>query len=64
MKNAEGYKDTTAYFGMQDAVKEEEKTDRRADDLIFVLKYIIQLAGFKLTERIKIRDVKSGKEYK
>lgn len=62
--NAEGYADPTAYMGMREVVKEENETDKRAYDLVKVLKYIIRLAGFELTERIRLRDTKSGREYR
>lgn len=62
--NTEGYKDTTAYYGMRDVMKEESETDKRAYDLIKVLKYVIRAMGFELLERIQLRDTKSGKEYK
>ena len=62
--NAEGYKDTTAYLGMREVIKEENEADKRAYDLVKILKYIIRLAGFELTERIRLRDIKSGREYR
>ena len=62
--NAEGYQDPTAYMGMRDVVKEESEADKRAYDLVKVLKYIIRAAGFELIERIQLRDTKSGREYK
>lgn len=62
--NAEGYKDPTAYLGIQTIAREESKTDKRAEELIKVLKYIIRAAGFELIERVQIRDVKSGREYR
>lgn len=62
--NTEGYKDTTVYYGMRDVMKEESETDKRAYDLIKVLKYVIRAMGFELIERIQLRDTKSGKEYK
>lgn len=62
--NAEGYADPTAYYGMKDVIKEEAELDRRAYDLVKVLKFIIRTAGFELIERVQIRDLKSGREYK
>ena len=37
---------------------------KRVNTLIFVLKYIIRLAGFELLNRIEIRERKSGREYR
>lgn len=62
--NAEGYADPTAYMGMRDVIKTESEADKRAFDLVKVLKYIIRAAGFELIERIQLRDTKSGREYK
>ena len=33
-------------------------------DLIKVLKYIIKGAGFELTERVQVKDTKTGRVYK
>lgn len=63
-KNSEGYADPTAYYGTREIVREEAETEKRAYDLIKVLKFIIRLAGFELIERVKVRDVKTGKEFK
>lgn len=62
--NAEGYADPTAYMGMRDVIKTESEADKRAFDLVKVLKYIIRVAGFELIERIQLRDTKSGREYR
>lgn len=62
--NSEGYADPTAYYGTKDLIREESETERRAFDLIKALKFIIRLTGFELIERIKIKDVKTGKEFK
>lgn len=59
-KNAEMYSDPTAYK----AVKTENQEEKRLRSLIFVLKYIIGLAGFELSARIILRDKKTGKEYR
>ena len=59
--NAEGYNDPTAFYGTQKIVREESETERRANELIKVLKFIIRSTGFELIERVKIRDVKNWK---
>lgn len=61
---AEGYNDPTAFYGTQKIVREESETERRANELIKVLKFIIRSTGFELIERVKIRDVKTGKEFR
>ena len=49
-QNSEGYSDPTAY--------------ERLNNLIFVLKYIIRLAGFELLNRIELKDKRNGREFK
>ena len=63
-RNAEGYPDPTAYLGTKEIIREESEADKRAFDLVKVLKYIIRAAGFELIERIQLRDTKSGREYR
>ena len=63
-QNSEGYNDPTAYEGMKPVIQEENRQQKKVNDLIFVLKFIINLAGFDLINRIEIRDRKSGREYR
>jgi hypothetical protein len=63
-KNIEGYADPTASVAIGEVNREQTDADKRAYDLIKVLKYIIQAAGFELVERVQIRDTKTGREYK
>lgn len=65
-RNTEGYADPTATIAVGRVAKEEreqiecEAADKRAYDLIKVLKYIIKGAGFELTERVQVKDTKEG----
>lgn len=61
-KNAEGYADPTAYAALK-AIEYEDQ-QKRLNTLIFVLKYIIRLAGFDLLNRIELKDRQSGREYR
>lgn len=68
-KNQEGYADPTATVAIGQVVREQNESERhesekRAYELINVLKYIIRLAGFELTERIQVKDTKTGRWYK
>ena len=63
-RNKEGYKDPTAYAAMQNILAEEHEQQRKVSELIGVLKHIIDEAGFDLLDRIKIRDRKTGREYR
>lgn len=63
-KNKEGYNDPTAYKGMMAVLREESEQQRRLTSLIHVLKYIIDLAGYDLLNRIELKDRRTGKEYR
>lgn len=63
-EDAVTYADPTAFYGTKQIVKEEAETERRANELIKVLKFIIRSCGFELIERVKIKDTKTGKEFK
>lgn len=62
--NSEGYADPTAYYGTKEIIREESETEKRAYDLIKVLKFIIRSCGFELIECVKIKDTKTGKEFR
>lgn len=62
--NSEGYADPTAYYGTKEIIREESETEKWAYDLIKVLKFIIRSCGFELIERVKIKDTKTGREFK
>lgn len=61
--NSEGYADPTAYYGTKEIIREENETEKRAYDLIKVLKFIIRSCGFELIERVKIKDTKTGRGF-
>ena len=63
-KNCEGYADPTAHAAMRNIIQEEYEQQRRVSDLVGVLKYIIDKAGYDLLARIELRDRKTGKEYR
>lgn len=63
-KNIEGYADPTAAIAVGQVNREQRESDKRAYDLVKVLKYIIRTAGFELTERVQLRDIKTGREYR
>ena len=60
-QNSEGYSDPTAYEGLKPIIREDEEQQRRLNNLIFVLKYIIRLAGFEL---LNLNDKRNGREYR
>ena len=64
MFNTSGCKDLTAYYAIGNVIKEEKELDKRVRNLISVLKFIIDWAGFELISRIEIRDKKTRKEFR
>ena len=62
--NQSGCADPTAYEAISQAIKEETELDKKAQNLISVLKFIIDWAGFGLIGRIEIRDKKTRKEFR
>jgi hypothetical protein len=64
MFNSSGCKDLTAYHAIGNVIKEEKELDKRVHNLINVLKFIIDWAGFELIGRIEIRDKKTRKEFR
>jgi hypothetical protein len=63
--NAEGYKDSTAYKAIQSVSAEEKKLAIQSehDKLIQHLKYTIELAGFRLSDRIKLIHKVTGRKF-
>lgn len=63
-RNREGYPDPTAYAALMKIRQEEYVQNKRVAELIHVLKYIIDKAGYELTARIELREKRSGKEFR
>lgn len=59
-ENNSGLPDPTAYAATRPISDEEQ----RVGELVKVLKYIIRAAGFDLTNRIELRDRRSGRTYR
>jgi hypothetical protein len=62
--NQSGYADPTAYHGLKPIIQEEQELDKKVHNLINVLKFIVEWAGFEFIGRIQIKDKKSGKEFR
>ena len=62
--NSEGYYDPTAYEGLKPIIREEAAQQKRVGELVQVLKYIVDKAGFDVVNRIALKDKESGKEYR
>lgn len=63
--NAEGYKDSTAYKAIKSVSTEEKKLAIQSDHdkLILHLKYMIELAGFRLSDRIRLVHKVTGRKF-
>lgn len=63
--NSEDYADPTAFAAISSVTREENaELDSRVNFLIKVIKFIADGAGFDITNRIELRDRKTGKEFK
>lgn len=64
--NAEGYRDSTAYkaiMAIEEAKKRRLKEQAEHDRLVQHIKYIVELAGFRLGDRIKLVHKESRRRY-
>lgn len=62
--NKEAYPDPTAYYGLKNAIKEEEQIESDMNRLVHIIKSICDMAGFEIIGRIQFRHRKSGKEFR
>lgn len=58
--NASGCKDMTAYQAIKN-VEAERKAEERYKKLIAAIYYICDLAGFRVLDRIALKDKTTGK---
>ena len=64
--NAEGYRDSTAYkaiMSIEEAKKRKMKEQAEHDKLVQHIKYVVELAGFKLTDRVRLMHKESRRRY-
>ncbi|KXB54504.1 hypothetical protein [Lachnoanaerobaculum saburreum] len=64
--NAEGYKDSTAYkaiMAIEETKKRKMKEQAEHDKLVQHIKYIVELAGFRLTDRVRLMNKESRRRY-
>lgn len=62
--NGSGCADPTAGKGIHNADKMNFEIDKKANDLIYICKYILHEAGFELEKRMEIKHKETGKIYK
>lgn len=64
--NAEGYKDSTAYkaiMAIEETKRRRLKEQAEHDELIKHIRYIVELAGFRLTDRVRLIHKESRRRY-
>ena len=64
--NAEGYKDSTAYkaiMAIEETKRRRLKEQAEHDELIKRIRYIVDLAGFRLGDRVKLVHKESRRRY-
>jgi hypothetical protein len=54
----------TAHEAIKSVTKEEHQNEKKVRDAINIIKSFLDLIDFELIERIKIKDKKTGKQYK
>ncbi|WP_206458676.1 hypothetical protein [Anaerovorax sp. IOR16] len=62
--NASGCKDLVAYEAIKTITKENCENDKKAAELIRVLKRFIRGCGYEPLNRIAIKNKATGKEYR
>ena len=62
--NSSGCADPTAYEALKPIMMEEAVLEKRVHNLINVIKFIVEWAGFELIGRIQIIDKKTRKEFR
>nr|DAI47913.1 MAG TPA: hypothetical protein [Caudoviricetes sp.] len=65
-RNSEGYKDSTAYraiMSIEELKKRKMKEQDEHDKLVQHIKYVVELAGFKLSSRVRLVHRQSGRRY-
>lgn len=58
--NAEGYPDPTA----DKAIKRADKAPEQVSELIRTIKAVAALAGYEITNRVQMKNRKTGRIYK
>lgn len=63
-RNSEGYADPTAHAALEPIAQEEAALESKVNFLVKVLKFLANEAGFDVTNRIELRDRKTGRFFK
>lgn len=63
-KNASGYSDPTAYQAIKNVDNVSLEESDRFHNLLDILFYITELAGFEIEGRIVLKDTRTGKVWR
>lgn len=61
--NSSGYADPTAYAALKEVKREESDAERRVKSLVRIMRVVADEMGFDITNRIELRDRKTGRRY-
>lgn len=62
-RNSSGYLDPTAFAAMK-SISREEREKQRVDKLLALIFKICRKAGFQVVNRIVLKDMTTGKEWR
>ena len=62
--NASGCPDPTAYYGLQEVIKEEKAMEKQVTNLLHIIRLICNLVGFEIVGRVQFKHKKSGRVFK
>mgnify|MGYP006899750581 CR=1 FL=1 len=63
-RNGEGYVDITAQLALEAAEQERLAVGKRISELMQCLRWVAEKSGFAIVNRVRLRDLETGKEYK
>ena len=62
--NQSGCADPTAFHALKPIIKEEQELDKKVHNLVNVLKFIVEWAGFEFIGRIQLKHKETGRDFK
>lgn len=61
--NQSHYPDPTAFYGTKEIVKEENEIESKIRTLMHIFRYIANLAGFEIVNRVHFKHKETGRKY-
>ena len=62
--NDKAYPDPTAYYGLKNVIKEDDKMCKEVRDLVHTIKGVVNLTDYEIVGRIELRHKKNGRIFK